>query len=54
MTLFGVVFVQSAKHDTDVDVTKEDEKNRSISSEPQNNLSGSPTEEKDNMHKRYT
>ncbi|XP_071059726.1 coiled-coil domain-containing protein 30 isoform X2 [Pseudochaenichthys georgianus] len=43
---------QSAKHDTDVDVTKEDEKNRSISSEPQNNLSGSPTEEKDNMHKR--
>ncbi|XP_034001393.1 trichohyalin isoform X4 [Trematomus bernacchii] len=43
---------QSAIHDTDVDVTKEDEKNRSISSEPQNNLSGSPTEEKDNMHKR--
>ncbi|XP_010775667.1 coiled-coil domain-containing protein 30-like, partial [Notothenia coriiceps] len=43
---------KSAIHDTDVDVTKEDEKNRSFSSEPQNNLSCSPTEEKDNMHKR--
>ncbi|XP_063739318.1 coiled-coil domain-containing protein 30 isoform X3 [Eleginops maclovinus] len=44
---------QSAIHDTDVDVvTKEDEKDRSISSDPQNSQSGSPTQEKDYIHKR--
>ncbi|XP_031142133.1 coiled-coil domain-containing protein 30 isoform X2 [Sander lucioperca] len=44
---------QLAIHDANQDVvTKEDQKDKSISSEPQNNLSGSSTQEKDHIHKR--
>nr|XP_033486066.1 coiled-coil domain-containing protein 30 isoform X1 [Epinephelus lanceolatus] len=44
---------QLAINNADQDVvTKEDLKDKSISSEPQNNLSGSSTQEKDHIHKR--
>ncbi|XP_078110833.1 uncharacterized protein ccdc30 isoform X2 [Sander vitreus] len=44
---------QLAINDANQDVvTKEDQKDRSISREPQNNLSGSSTQEKDHIHKR--
>ncbi|XP_056278563.1 coiled-coil domain-containing protein 30 isoform X3 [Pseudoliparis swirei] len=42
---------QLAINDQDV-VTKEDQKDKSISSEQQNNLSGSSTQDKDYIHKR--
>jgi len=51
LTLFCVAFVQLAINDQDV-VTKEDQKDKSISSEQQNNLSGSSTQDKDYIHKR--
>lgn len=47
------MFVQLAINAADQDVVeKEDQKDKSISGEPQNNLSGSSAQEKDYIHKR--